>query len=138
MNQLALHNQPVALSGVTSSITGITSQGTTPFNAVILTAQQQANGTRNNNMSYLDNILEIVPASGDIESELESVRTLVDDIGQQLEDKAREIESVKEQIDSDFSAAEDAISLLVDVISKLETLDVAIEEIEALDIDISI
>ena len=46
MNQLALHNQPVALSGVTSSITGITSQGTTPFNAVILTAQQQANGTK--------------------------------------------------------------------------------------------
>ena len=89
-------------------------------------------------MSYLDNILEIVPASGDIESELESVRTLVDDIGQQLEDKAREIESVKDQIDSDFRDAEDAISLLIDVVSKLETLDTAIEEIEALDIDISI
>ena len=92
-------------------------------------------------MSYLESNTDIfnnLPASSDLESELESVRTLVDDIGQQLEDKARDIESVKNQIDSDFSEAEDAISLLVDVISKLETLDVAIEEIEALDIDISI
>ena len=138
MNQLALHNQPVGLSGVLSGSTGITSPDTTPL--TVVNSHNATNKLQNkeNNMSYLDNILEIVPASGDIESELESVRTLVDDIGQQLEDKAREIESVKEQIDSDFSAAEDAISLLVDVISKLETLDVAIEEIEALDIDISI
>ena len=138
MNQLALHNQPVILSGVTSSIAGITRPDTTPI--TVVNSHNATNKLQNkeNNMSYLDNILEIVPASGDIESELESVRTLVDDIGQQLEDKAREIESVKEQIDSDFSAAEDAISLLVDVISKLETLDVAIEEIESLDIDISI
>ena len=141
MNQSVLHNEPSRLSGVTSSLAGVTSQGTTPFNAVILTAQQQANRTKENNMSYLESNTDIfnnLPASSDLEHELESVRTLVDDIGMQLEDKVRMIESVKEQIDNDFSEAEDAITLLVDVVSKLEALDTSLEEVEVLDIDISI
>ena len=141
MNQSALHNQPVILSGVTSSIAGITRPDTTPLTAMKIHSATNKLQNKGNNMSYLESNTDIfnnLPASSDLESELENVRTLVDDIGFQLEDKVRMIESVKEQIDNDFSEAEDAISLLVDVISKLETLDVAIEEIEALDIDISI
>ena len=46
MNQSVLHSQPARSIGVLPDLVGITSQGTAPFNAVILTAQQQANGTR--------------------------------------------------------------------------------------------
>ena len=141
MDQSALHNQPVVLSGVTSSITGITRPDTTP-----LTVMNSHNATnkklnKENNMSILDNNTEIfnnLPPASDLEHELENVRNLVDDIGMQLEDKARMIESVKDQIDSDFSAAEDAIGLLIDVANKLEALDTALEEVDSLDIDISI
>jgi DNA repair ATPase RecN len=141
MNQPVLHSQPAGSIGVLPDLVGITSQGTTSFMAMRIHSATNKLQNKGNKMSYLESntdIFDNLPASSDLEHDLESVRTLVDDIGQQLEDKVREIESVKEQIDSDFSAAEDAISLLVDVVSKLETLDTAIEEIEALDIDISI
>ena len=141
MNQSALHNQPVVLSGVTSSITGITRPDTTPL--MVMNSHNATNKLQNKekNMSILDNNTEIfnnLPVSSDLEHELENVRTLVDSIGMQLEDKARLIESVKDQIDSDFSAAEDAIGLLIDVANKLEALDSALEEVDSLDIDISI
>ena len=141
MNQSALHNQPVVLSGVTSSIAGITRPDTTPI--TVVNSHNATNKLQNkeNNMSILDNNTEIfnnLPVSSDLEHELENVRTLVDDIGMQLEDKARLIESVKDQIDSDFSAAEDAIGLLINVANKLEALDSALEEVDSLDIDISI
>lgn len=141
MNQSALHNQPVILSGVTSSIAGITRPDTTPI--TVVNSHNATNKLQNkeNNMSILDNNTEIfnnLPVSSDLEHELENVRTLVDDIGMQLEDKARLIESVKDQIDSDFSAAEDAIGLLINVANKLEALDSALEEVDSLDIDISI
>jgi DNA repair ATPase RecN len=141
MNQSALHNQPVVLSGVMSSITGITRPDTTPLTAMNFHSATNKLQNKENNMSILDNNTEIfnnLPAASDLEHELESVRTLVDDIGMQLEDKARMIESVKDQIDSDFSAAEDAIGLLIDVANKLEALDTALEEVDSLDIDISI
>jgi len=141
MNQSALHNQPVILSGVTSSITGITRPDTTPLTAMNFHSATNKLQNKENNMSILDNNTEIfnnLPAASDLEHELESVRTLVDDIGMQLEDKARMIESVKDQIDSDFSAAEDAIGLLINVANKLEALDTALEEVDSLDIDISI
>ena len=141
MNQSALHNQPVGLSGVPSSSTGITSPDTTPLTVVNSHNATNKQPNKGNNMSYLESNTDIfnnLPASGDLEHELESVRTLVDDIGFQLEDKVRMIESVKEQIDNDFSEAEDAITLLVDVVSKLEALDTSLEEVEVLDIDISI
>ena len=141
MSQSALHNQPVILSGVTSSIAGITRPDTTPI--TVVNSHNATNKLQNkeNNMSILDNNTEIfnnLPVSSDLEHELENVRTLVDDIGMQLEDKARLIESVKDQIDSDFSAAEDAIGLLINVANKLEALDSALEEVDSLDIDISI
>ena len=141
MNQSALHNQPVVLSGVMSSITGITRPDTTPLTAMNFHSATNKLQNKENNMSILDNNTEIfnnLPAASDLEHELESVRTLVDDIGMQLEDKARMIESVKDQIDSDFSAAEDAIGLLINVANKLEALDTALEEVDSLDIDISI
>jgi DNA repair ATPase RecN len=141
MNQSALHNQPVVLSGVTSSITGITRPDTTPLTAMEIHSATNKKLNKENNMSVLDNNTEIfnnLPVASDLEHELENVRSLVDDIGMQLEDKARMIESVKDQIDSDFSAAEDAIGLLINVANKLEALDTALEEVDSLDIDISI
>ena len=141
MNQSALHNQPVGLSGVLSSLAGITSPDTTPI--TVVNSHNATNKLQNkeNNMSILDNntqIFDNLPVASDLEHELENVRSLVDDIGVQLEDKARMIESVKDQIDSDFSAAEDAIGLLINVANKLEALDSALEEVDSLDIDISI
>ena len=141
MNQSALHNQPVILSGVTSSITGITRPDTTPL--MVVNSHNATNKIQNkeNKMSILDNHTEIfnnLPPASDLEHELENVRSLVDDIGVQLEDKVNMIESVRNQIDSDFSAAEDAIHLLINVANKLEALDTALEEVDSLDIDISI
>ena len=141
MNQSALHNQPVGLSGVLSSLAGITSPDTTPI--TVVNSHNATNKLQNkeNNMSILDNntqIFDNLPVASDLEHELENVRSLVDDIGVQLEDKARMIESVKDQIDSDFSAAEDAIGLLINVANKLEALDSALEEVDSIDIDISI
>ena len=141
MNQSALHNQPVVLSGVMSSITGITRPDTTPL--MVMNSHNATNKLQNkeNNMSVLDNNTEIfnnLPPASDLEHELENVRSLVDDIGVQLEEKVNMIESIKNQIDSDFSAAEDAIHLLINVANKLEALDTALEEVEDLDIDISI
>jgi len=141
MNQSTLHNQPVILSGVTSSIAGITRPDTTPLTAMKIHSATNKLQNKENKMSILDNNTEIfnnLPPASDLEHELENVRNLVDDIGVQLEDKARLIESVKDQIDSDFSAAEDAIHLLINVANKLEALDTALEEVEELDIDISI
>ena len=141
MSQSALHNQPVILSGVTSSIAGITRPDTTPLTAMKIHSATNKLQNKENKMSILDNNTEIfnnLPPASDLEHELENVRNLVDDIGVQLEDKARLIESVKDQIDSDFSAAEDAIHLLINVANKLEALDTALEEVEDLDIDISI
>ena len=128
MNQSALHNQPVILSGVTSSIAGITRPDTTPLTAMKIHSATNKLQNKENNMSILDNNTEIfnnLPPASDLEHELESVRTLVDDIGMQLEEKVNMIESVKNQIDSDFSAAEDAIHLLINVANKLEALDTA-------------
>jgi len=141
MNQSVLHSQPAGSMGVLPDPAGVTSQGTTPL--MVMNSHNATNKLQNkgNNMSILDNNTEIfnnLPPASDLEHELENVRSLVDDIGVQLEDKVRMIESVKDQIDSDFSAAEDAIHLLINVANKLEALDTALEEVEELDIDISI
>ena len=141
MNQLVLHSQPAGSIGVLPDPAGVTSQGTTPL--TVVNSHNATNKLQNkeNNMSYLESNTEIfnnLPVASDLEHELENVRSLVDDIGVQLEDKARMIESVKDQIDSDFSDAEDAIGLLINVANKLEALDSAIEEVDSLDIDISI
>jgi|TARA_R100001530_G_C4217969_1_gene129165 DNA repair ATPase RecN len=141
MNESTLHSQPAGSIGVLPDLVGVTSQGTTPFMAMRIHSATNKIQNKENNMSILDNNTEIfnnLPPASDLESELENVRSLVDDIGAQLEDKVRMIESVKDQIDSDFSAAEDAIGLLINVSNKLEALDTALEEVEVLDIDISI
>ena len=141
MNQSALHNQPVVLSGVTSSITGITRPDTTPLTAMKIHSATNKQLNKENNMSILDNTTDIfdnLPPASDLEAELESVRSVVDDIGQQLEDKVRDIESVKNDIDTEFNSVEEAIGLLINVANKLEALDPALEEVDSLDLDISI
>ena len=141
MSQSALHNQPVILSGVTSSIAGITRPDTTPI--TVVNSHNATNKLQNkgNNMSILDNTTDIfdnLPPASDLEAELESVRSVVDDIGQQLEDKVRDIESVKNDIDTEFNGVEEAIGLLINGANKLEDLDTALEEVDSLDLDISI
>ena len=141
MNQSVLHSQLTRSIGVLPDLVSITSQGTTPL--TVMNSHNATNKIQNkeNKMSILDNHTEIfnnLPPASDLEHELENVRSLVDDIGVQLEDKVNMIESVRNQIDSDFSAAEDAIHLLINVANKLEALDTALEEVEDLDIDISI